>query len=81
VLTWSEAAQAQLAQWQVPVDQSFPKTVIVTSSNQVIYNDLFNPQTVVALTNPTLGGPMGLLVHRAEGYTLLIWNATSNRFE
>jgi hypothetical protein len=58
-----------------------PKIVVLNSTNQVIHSDLFAPQTVVALTNPTLDGPMGLLVHRSGDYELLMWNATTKRFE
>ncbi|MGB3309531.1 MAG: hypothetical protein WBG32_21305 [Nodosilinea sp.] len=81
VLTWNEAALAQLTQWRVSVNGTFPKTMILNSDNQVLYSDLFVPQSLVALTNPTLGRPMGLLVHRAEGYKLLIWNASTEQFE
>lgn len=81
VLTWDSSALARLAQWQLSVDESSPKTVVLNSANQVIYSDLFAPQTVVALTSPTLDGSMGLLVHRAGRYELLMWNATTRRFE
>ncbi|WP_156119613.1 hypothetical protein [Leptolyngbya sp. KIOST-1] len=81
VLTWDEAGLAQLAQWGASVEGTFPKTVILNSDNQVLYTDLVSPQSLVALTNPTLGGPTGLLVHRSGGYDLLTWNAASQRFE
>ncbi|MBE9158019.1 hypothetical protein IQ265_14465 [Nodosilinea sp. LEGE 06152] len=81
VLTWDDAALAQLTQWQLPVDRSAPKTVILNSDNQVLYSDLFAPQSLVALTNPTLGGSIALLVHRSGSYDLLTWNAATKQFE
>ncbi|MFQ4137856.1 hypothetical protein PGN35_016180 [Nodosilinea sp. PGN35] len=81
VLTWDEAALAQLKTWQVQVETTSPKTIILGADNRVLYSDLFAPQTVVALTNPAAGGPVGLLVHRPEGYELLFWLAAEQRFE
>lgn len=81
VLTWNQTALEQLTQWQVPIDPTAPKTVILNSDNQPIYSDLFAPQTLVALTNPSLGGPVGLLVHQPTGYALLTWNPTTQQFK
>ncbi|HZG38636.1 MAG TPA: hypothetical protein VEZ50_08135 [Nodosilinea sp.] len=81
VLTWDEAAVAQLSQWRVPVAGTFPKTLILSPDQRVIYSDIGAPQTLMALTNPNLGGPLGLLVHRPGGYELLTWNAAAQRFE
>lgn len=81
VLTWDEAALTQLKSWRVQVETTSPKTIILGSDNQVIYSDMFAPQTVVALTNPAAGGPVGLLVYRAGGYELLSWQAANRQFE
>ncbi|MGG6239198.1 hypothetical protein ACQ4N7_11225 [Nodosilinea sp. AN01ver1] len=80
VLTWDDAALAQLAQWRLTVNGSAPKTVILNADNQVVYSDLFAPQSLVALTNPA-DGAIALLVHRAGGYELLSWNAATKQFE
>ncbi|WOD39242.1 hypothetical protein [Nodosilinea sp. E11] len=81
VLTWDEAALTQLKNWRLQVEPTAPKTIILGQDNRVLYNDLFGPQTVVALTNPAIGGPVGLLVYRAGGYELLAWQALEQRFE
>ncbi|PSN12974.1 hypothetical protein C7293_17870 [filamentous cyanobacterium CCT1] len=80
VLTWDDDALSRLAQWQLSVDRSSPKTVILNSDNQVIYSDLYAPQSLVALTNPA-DGAIALLVHRAGSYELLTWNAATKQFE
>ena len=55
--------------------------MILDANQRVLYNDLVTPQTLVALTNPALGGAVGLLVYRAGEYELLSWEAASQRFE
>ncbi len=81
VLTWDEAALTQLKSWRVQVEPTAVKTIILGADNRVLYSDMFAPQTVVALTNPALGGPVGLLVHQAGRYELLSWQAASQQFE
>ncbi|HSM80495.1 MAG TPA: hypothetical protein VLS96_02360 [Nodosilinea sp.] len=81
VLTWDPAALAQLQDWRVQVDTTAPKTIILSTDNRVLYSDVFAPQTLVALTNPALDGPVGLLVYRAGGYELLAWAAANEQFE
>ena len=81
VLTWDSAALAQLQNWRVQVDTTAPKTIILSADNRVLYSDVFAPQTLVALTNPALDGPVGLLVYRAGGYELLAWAAANEQFE
>ncbi|WP_017302130.1 hypothetical protein [Nodosilinea nodulosa] len=81
VLTWEQPALDQLTRWRVPIDPTAPKTVILSPDNQVIYSDLLIAQTLVALTNPALGGPVNLLVYRAEGYDLLTWNPNTRQFK
>ncbi|MBD2109817.1 hypothetical protein [Nodosilinea sp. FACHB-13] len=81
VLTWDETALTQLKNWRVQVEPTAVKTIILSADDRVLYSDMFAPQTVVALTNPTLGGPVGLLVHQAGRYELLSWQAASQQFE
>ena len=81
VLTWKDGGLAQLQTWQVPANGDLPKTMILDANQRVLYNDLVTPQTLVALTNPALGGAVGLLVYRAGEYELLSWEAVSQRFE
>jgi hypothetical protein len=81
VLTWKDGGLAQLQTWQVPANGDLPKTMILDANQRVLYNDLVTPQTLVALTNPALGGAVGLLVYRAGEYELLSWEAASQRFE
>ncbi|PSR15318.1 hypothetical protein C8255_23140, partial [filamentous cyanobacterium CCP3] len=81
VLTWDDDALSQLVQWQPSVNGSSPKTVILNLDNQVIYSDLFAPQSLVALTNPALDGAIALLVYRAGSYELLTWNAAAKQFD
>lgn len=81
LLIWDEAAVGQLQIWGVRVEGSFPKTIILSADNQVLYNDIVAPQTLLAVTNPAKGLPVGLLVYRAGQYELLPWQATAQRFE
>ena len=80
-MTWKDGGLAQLQTWQVPANGDLPKTMILDANQRVLYNDLVTPQTLVALTNPALGGAVGLLVYRAGEYELLSWEAVSQRFE
>lgn len=81
VLTWDGAALTQLKNWRVQVEPSAVKTIILGADNQVLYSDMFAPQTLVALTNPALGKSVGLLVHQAGRYELRSWQAASQQFE
>ncbi len=81
VLTWNQAALAQLQGWRVQVEPTAPKTIVLGQDNRVLYSDLFAPQTLVALTSPATGWPVGLLVYRSGGYDLLAWLAAAQRFE
>ena len=79
VLTWDAIAVADLKGAGVRVVGDAPKTVILSANNAILYSDLLMPQTLVALTAPTPGAAMGLLVHRPTGYDLLTW--ATGRFE
>ncbi|MBD2112367.1 MULTISPECIES: hypothetical protein [Cyanophyceae] len=81
VLTWDETALTQLKNWRVQVEPTVVKTIILSADDRVLYSDMFAPQTVVALTNPALDGPVGLLVHQVGRYELLSWQAASQQFE
>ncbi|MBD1918044.1 MULTISPECIES: hypothetical protein [Cyanophyceae] len=81
VLTWNDAALTQLKNWRVQVETTSPKTIVLNADNRVLYSDMFATQTVVALTNPALGEPAGLLVHQAGRYELLSWQTASQQFE
>ncbi|MBW4480926.1 MAG: hypothetical protein KME14_00135 [Tildeniella torsiva UHER 1998/13D] len=81
VLTWDDAALVQLQSWGGEVEGTAPKTVIMGQDNRVLYSDLVEPQTLVALTSPNAGEPVGLLVHQAGKYELLIWQSANQRFE
>jgi hypothetical protein len=81
VLTWDDATLVQLQSWGVSVQGTAPKTVIMDQDNRVLYGDLVEPQALVALTSPNAGQPVGLLVHRAGKYELLIWQSATQRFE
>lgn len=80
VLTFTPAALDQLQRLGISVDRTAHKTVILTHDNQLVYSDLFQPQTLVALTNPEDGFPLSLLVHRSQGYQLLQWSANDSQF-
>ncbi|MBD2234760.1 hypothetical protein [Phormidium tenue] len=81
VLTLDNAALVQLQSWGVQVEGTAPKTIIVGQDNRVLYSDLAQTQTLIALTSPNAGQPVELLVHRAEEYELLIWLSATQRFE
>ncbi len=81
VLTLMPAALDQLHALGLPVDRTAHKTLISGPDQQLIYSNLFIPQTVVALTTPGSGQALGLLVHQAGGYRLLAWTETTQRFE
>lgn len=81
VLTWDSAALTQMKNWRAQIETTSPKTIILDADNQLLYSDMFAPQTVVALTNPAGGGPVGLLVYRAGGYELLSWQTAGRQFK
>ncbi|PZV04140.1 MAG: hypothetical protein DCF32_12745 [Leptolyngbya sp.] len=81
VLTWDGAALMQLKNWRTQVETTFPKTIILDADNRLLYSDMFASQTVVALTNPAVGGSVGLLVYRAGGYELLSWQTAERQFK
>jgi hypothetical protein len=81
IIAWRGADLAQLSGWGLPAEGTLPKTLILSVDNRVIYSDLGLPQTLVALTNPSLAGPQGLLVYRQGDYELLTWEASAQRFE
>jgi hypothetical protein len=81
VLTWDGAALAQLKNLGIQVETSAPKVIILGSDSRVLYSDVFLPQTLMALTTPRGGLPVGLVVHRPGGYELLAWSEATQRFE
>lgn len=81
VLTWNQAALDQLQGWRVQVETTAPKTIVLGQDNRVLYSDMFAPQTLVALTSPAAGWPVGLLVYRSGRYDLLSWLAAAQQFE
>jgi hypothetical protein len=80
VLTFDRDVLDQLQGLGIKIDRTAHKTVILTEDGRVLYSDLFQPQTLVALTNPMDGLPLSLLVHKFGGYGLLEWSATSQKF-
>ncbi len=81
VLTWDDTALGHLQSRGVQVEGTAPKTIIMDQDNGVLYSDLVETQTLVALTSPNADQPVGLLVHRAGEYELLIWRSATQRFE
>lgn len=71
----------QLQTLGAPVSGSAPKTLIANGQNQLLYSDLTEAQSLVALTNPAYSQTPALLVHQPGGYRLLIWSAERGRFE
>ena len=80
VLTFDRNALEQLQGLGIRLDRTAHKTMILTHDQELIYSDLFQPQTLVALTNPADGLPLSLVVYRPEGYGLLQWSATRRAF-
>ena len=76
VLTFDPSAVDQLLNLGVRCDRTAHKTVILDDQGTVLYSDLFQPQTLVALTNPAAGGALGLLVYGSFGYRLQMWSGT-----
>jgi hypothetical protein len=81
ILTFEEATLDQLQTLGVRPDRSSHKTVILSHDNQLLYSDLFLPQTLIALTNPQDGYPLSLLVLQADHYRLRAWAEDLQRFE
>ncbi len=81
LITWDEAAVAQLRGWGVPVAGIAPKTIILSQDNAPLYSDIFASQIVIGLTNPALDGAIGLLVQRAGQYELAVWHEALQGFE
>jgi hypothetical protein len=80
VFTLDGPTLKQLQALGAPLDGLAPKTIILNQQNQLIYSDLFTPQTLIALTNPRQGLPLSLLVYGAGDYTLVPWSATTQRY-
>ena len=80
VLTFDQPALDQLQGLGIKLDSTAHKTVILNAEHELIYSDLFQPQTMVALTNPNDGFPIGLVIHRSGGYGLLQWSQASQKF-
>ena len=80
VLTFDGAALDQLQGLGIKVDRTAHKTIILTDRQQMLYSDLFQPLTLIALTNPSDGFPLSLVTHRAGGYELLQWSPTGETF-
>jgi hypothetical protein len=80
VLTFDREVLDQLQGLGIKLDRTAHKTVILTEEGQILYSDLFQPQTLVALTNPMDGLPLSLLVHKLGEYGLLEWSATRQDF-
>lgn len=58
-----------------------PKTLIADGQNRLLYSDLDEAQSLVALTNPAYGSSPALLVYQPGGYRLLAWSVEGGRFE
>ena len=71
----------QLNSVGVAVEGTAPKIMILSQDGTLLYSDLTMPQSLIGLTNPALGGAVGLLVHRVGQYELATWNAAVQRFE
>jgi hypothetical protein len=80
VITFDQVALDQLHALGIRLDRTGHKTVMLTQDNQLIYSDLFQPQTLIALTNPEDGLPLSLVVHGTNGYGLFNWSATAQKF-
>jgi hypothetical protein len=81
LITWNEAVVNQLRLWGVPIEGAAPKTMILSQDNNILYSDMFAPQSLLGMTNPATGGAVGLLVYRAGQYDLSVWNEIIQRFE
>lgn len=70
IITLDREALNTLANWQVPCDRTAPKTIILADTGQPLYDDLFSPQTLVALTHPNGTVPLALLIEQNRQYQL-----------
>ena len=71
VLTFDREVLDQLQDLGIKIDRTAHKTVVLTEDGQVLYSDLFQPQTLVALTQPD-GWPASGSV---SAYVWWIWPA------
>lgn len=64
-------------------NQSRPRTLILSDSGQVIYNDLKqdSSQVLRAIAKLSEGQSVGLLVENGHSYTLKVWSQKNQRFE
>ena len=80
VLTFDRAALDQLQGLGIKLDRTAHKTVILTEDGKLLYSNLFQPQTLIALTNPADGLPLSLVIHDGSGYRLLQWSDRAQKF-
>jgi hypothetical protein len=81
VLTLQSSALDQLQGLGISVNRAAHKTLILDADQGLLYSNLFSPHTVVALTTPGAGQPLGLLVYHSGRYQALSWSAVAQRFE
>ncbi|NJL46584.1 MAG: hypothetical protein HC929_02535 [Leptolyngbyaceae cyanobacterium SM2_5_2] len=81
IFTLDGATLNRLQDLGAKIDAAAPKTIILSQDNRPLYSDITSPQTLVALTNPSHGLPLALLVYRSGEYVLLPWSEPNQRFE
>ncbi|MBD0268089.1 MAG: hypothetical protein ICV77_07315 [Cyanobacteria bacterium Co-bin8] len=57
------------------------KTLIVSSEGQILYSDLFLPQTLAALTQPQPSQPVALLVEQSNQYWFQTYASERQQFD
>lgn len=81
LLTLDDTAIQTLVKLGMPCDRNGPKTLILNPEGQILYNDLLQPQTLVALTQPQTGQPQALLVEQNSQYHLQQWSSANQQFQ
>jgi hypothetical protein len=80
VLTFDRDALGQLQGLGIKLDRTAHKTVILTEAGDLLYSDLFQPQSLIALTNPADGLPLSLVTYGAGEYRIFQWSDTEQAF-
>jgi hypothetical protein len=80
VLTFDRNALGQLQGLGIKLDRTAHKTVILNESGDLLYSNLFQPQSLIALTNPADGFPLSLVTYGAGEYRILQWSDTDQAF-
>jgi hypothetical protein len=81
LLTLPQGVLDRLATLGVGADRTAPKTLIVNSEGQILYSDLFRPQTLTALTRPQQSQAVALVVRQSDHYWLQTYDLERRQFD